>query len=87
MPTINSKTYCARVRKGDIETLEEQMNGRSFSEWVREKLRENEIDEDNREIARLCGVTYKDLLEMLNYGLNEGKLEIIEGELRDTRNL
>lgn len=89
MPTAGSKTYAARVRSGDIEKLEEQLQGISFSEWTRQRIQNSgkseglplsdvpeRVHRDNATMASFGQMTYSELIIALNEGLNDGSLEI-----------
>lgn len=38
--TYKNFLFRAKIKDGEARKLEKQMNGRSFAEWVREKLNE-----------------------------------------------
>lgn len=89
MPTVGSKTYAARVRSGDIEKLEEQLQGISFSEWTRQRIENSgkseglplsdvpeSVHRDNAAMAAFGLMTYSELIIALNKGLNDGTLKI-----------
>lgn len=92
MPTVGSKTYAARVRSGDIEKLEEQLQGISFSEWTRQKIENSgkseglpdvpdSVHRDNAAMAKFGLMTYSELIIALNEGLNDGSLAIENGKI------
>jgi len=40
--TYKNYVFRAKKKDGEVERLEKEMNGRTFAEWVREKLHKKE---------------------------------------------
>lgn len=82
MPTLNSETKAARIRKDDLDKLREQMKDITFSEWVHRQINgvgiSSDIVSDFEVILGIYDTNFNDFFKALYKKVESGEIDVDE---------
>ena len=84
MPTLNSETKAARIRKDDLDKLREQMKDITFSEWVHRQINgsnvgiSSDIVSDFEVILGIYDTNFNDFFKALYRKVESGEIDVDE---------
>ena len=79
MPTLNSETKAARIRKDDLELLRGQMKDITFSEWVHRQINggiPGDIVSDFEVILGIYDTDFKSFFKALYKKVESGEIDV-----------
>lgn len=82
MPTLNSETKAARIRKDDLDKLREQMKDITFSEWVHRQINgvgvPTDIVSDFEVILGIYDTNFNEFFKALYKKVESGEIDVDE---------